>query len=76
IGAPYEPVQAHLVPGKNLDIGAGKGVSIDTEIYGGVVGILLDGRGRPLELPVDAAERIRKLREWSQAVNEYPKTDA
>jgi len=74
VKAPYEPIKAHLTPAKHVDIGAGKGVSIDTEIYGGVVGILFDGRGRPLELPVESSERIRKLTEWSKAVNEYPET--
>lgn len=72
IKAPYEAIKAQLTPAKNMDIGAGKGVPIETEIYGGVVGILLDGRGRPLELPTDSDERIRQLLRWSRAVNEYP----
>ncbi|NOZ74811.1 MAG: methylaspartate mutase [FCB group bacterium] len=72
IQAPYEPIKAQLIPAKNMDIGAGKGVSIDTEIYGGVVGILIDGRGRPLVLPAESDERIHQLTRWSQAVNEYP----
>ena len=72
IDAPYEPMKAILTPSRNMDIGAGKGEVIITKIYGGQVGILLDGRGRPLELPETDNERISKLQEWSKVVNEYP----
>jgi hypothetical protein len=72
IDAPYEPMKAILTPVRNMDIGAGKGEVINTEIFGGQVGILLDGRGRPLELPETDNERISKLQEWSKVVNEYP----
>jgi uncharacterized protein (TIGR01319 family) len=72
IDAPYEPMKAILTPARNMDIGAGKGEVINTKIYGGQVGILLDGRGRPLELPETDDERISKLKEWSKVVNEYP----
>ncbi len=72
IDAPYEPMKAILTPSRNMDIGAGKGVVINTKIYGGQVGILLDGRGRPFTLPETDNERISKLQEWSKVVNEYP----
>ena len=35
------------------NLGAGAGVSITREVQGGVVGLMLDGRGRPLQLPTD-----------------------
>ncbi len=73
IEAPYEPVKAHLTPAKNLDIGQGKGQEWETTVYGGIVGILLDGRGRrPFAIPNDPGERVRKLIEWSHATVEYP----
>jgi hypothetical protein len=72
IDAPYEPMNAILTPARNMDIGAGKGETITTKIYGGTVGIILDGRGRPLDLPEIDADRIAKLQEWSKIVNEYP----
>lgn len=56
-----------LEPGRNLDIGAGKGKPITRKLEGGTVGIILDGRGRPFKLPEDRAVRIAKLREWLQA---------
>ncbi len=72
IDAPYEPMKAILTPARNIDIGLGKGEVINTKIYGGQVGILLDGRGRPLVLPETDNERIIKLQEWSKVVDEYP----
>ncbi len=72
IEVPYEPIKAKLTPGKGMDIGAGKNESIETTIYGGVVGIILDGRGRPMGISTDPKQRISDLSKWSEAVNEYP----
>ncbi len=72
IEVPYEPLKATLTPGRGLDIGAGKGEPIETNIFGGVVGLLLDGRGRPFILPGSKTERIASLQKWSTATNEYP----
>jgi len=72
IKIPYEPVKAKLTPGKGMNIGAGKNEVIVTTIYGGVVGIIFDGRGRPLEISSDPKTRISNLTNWSKAVNEYP----
>ena len=72
IEVPYEPLKATLTPGRGLDIGAGKGEPIETTVFGGVVGLLLDGRGRPFILPGSKTERIASLQKWSTATNEYP----
>ena len=50
----------------------GAGVAVTREVHGGVVGLLLDGRGRPLQLPTDHAARVVSLTKWYQAVNLYP----
>ena len=72
IEVPFEPVNVKLTPGKGLDIGSGKNELIETTIYGGVVGIIFDGRGRPLDISKDPKQRIDDLKKWSDAVNEYP----
>ncbi len=72
IEAPYEPVKAILRPGKNMDIGAGPGQEIATDIYGGTVGLIFDGRDRPISIPSDPLKRLEALRSWSSALNEYP----
>ena len=72
IEVPYEPVKAILRPGKNMDIGAGPGQEIATDIYGGTVGLIFDGRDRPISIPSDPVKRLEALRSWSSALNEYP----
>ncbi|HDH96942.1 MAG TPA: methylaspartate mutase [Proteobacteria bacterium] len=59
-------------PAKGFDLGRGKGNGVEQEIWGGTVGILLDGRGRPLVLPKDDDTRIKKLVEWLTAWEVYP----
>ena len=72
IPADYEAIKATLQPAKGFDIGAGKSEEISTTIYGGIVGLVFDGRGRPFKLPVEKDKRIEDLTAWSNAMNEYP----
>ncbi len=67
-----EKARAVIEPSRNFDLGAGKGKVLETEVEGGVVGVVLDGRGRPLVLPEDRAKRVQKLQEWNKALNIYP----
>ena len=55
-----------------MDIGAGPGQEIATDIYGGTVGLIFDGRDRPISIPSDPLKRLEALRSWSSALNEYP----
>ncbi|MCH8026675.1 MAG: glutamate mutase L [candidate division Zixibacteria bacterium] len=65
--------RAVLEPGKQFDLGAGKGVKVDVELNGGVVGIILDGRGRPFDLSTLAEkERVSYLKEWMKELDIYP----
>jgi len=72
IPAEYEPIDATLCPAKGMDVGAGKNEEINTTLYGGVVGLVFDGRGRPFNLPIENDKRISSLNVWSNAMNEYP----
>ena len=72
LAADYEAIKARLRPAKGFDIGAGKSEEISTTIYGGVVGVVFDGRGRPFNLPIEKDKRIDNLTAWSKALNEYP----
>lgn len=62
-------VQPH---GGNIDVGGGKGHAVEAKLHGGLVGVILDGRGRPIEFPDDEAERIKALTSWIEAMNAYP----
>lgn len=64
--------KAELEPLRGLDLGHGRGNKIETELTGGVVGIILDGRGRPYVLPEDDKIRVEKLREWMLELKVYP----
>ncbi|MDC8448061.1 MAG: glutamate mutase L [Nitrospira sp.] len=59
-------------PTKHVNMGAGAGTAITKEVHGGVVGLLLDGRGRPLRLPVEQPARVAALTKWFDAVDLYP----
>jgi hypothetical protein len=54
-----------LRPGSQFDVGLGKrGKGATTELDGGVLGIIIDARGRPLSLPADDEKRRAKIRDW------------
>jgi len=59
--------EATITPAKGFDIGAGKGKSRTVTVEGGVVGLVLDTRGRPIALPTDQTARVAKLQEWLRA---------
>ncbi len=59
-------------PSRGFDLGAGKGKAVALKAKGGVVGMILDARGRPLFLPEEPSERAAQLRAWAKAVNLYP----
>ena len=76
ISAPFESLQAKFTPGKGLDIGEGKNEVLETNIYGGVVGIILDARGRqPFNLTENTENRVAQLKEWSEETDEYPQLE-
>ena len=62
-----------MQPAKGVNLGVGPGVPITREVPGGVVGLLLDGRGRPLQLPSEQQARVAMLTKWFNAVGLYPK---
>lgn len=59
-----EKAEAHIVPSRGFSVGAGRGKPMQVEVEGGVVGLIVDARGRPLNLPDNDGVRIPKLREW------------
>jgi hypothetical protein len=67
-----QTAKIEIKPKRGFDVGAGSGRGVTTTVEGGVVGIILDARGRPLTLPEDNAKRRDKLIEWFAALDAYP----
>lgn len=66
-----EKAQATIEPTRSFDCGEGKGKRVEAELTGGVVGIIIDCRGRPLLLPTQDRERTEYLNKWTKALNIY-----
>jgi hypothetical protein len=65
--------KAEFHPARGFDLGSGKGNKVEGMISGGVVGVIIDGRGRPFNLPTDAKTRVAKLKEWMLEMDIYDK---
>jgi len=72
VDAAYDEISITLSPAAGVDVGGGFNEQVQTKIYGGEVGIIFDGRGRPLALDPDRKTRISDLKKWSKTFNEYP----
>jgi MutL protein len=59
-----------LFPAPTVDVGLGAGerARAAEEIDGGLVGLIIDARGRPLDLPGNDKERQARLLQWMQAI--------
>ena len=66
--APSEVREVTIKPGGKMDLGVGRGKELMAGVEGGVVGLIIDCRGRPLALPDDPRVRVEKLREWHTAL--------
>ncbi|MBI1795973.1 MAG: glutamate mutase L [Candidatus Eisenbacteria bacterium] len=65
-------VRVVATPERGFDLGAGKGKPLEAEVTGGVVGLIVDARGRrPFALPDAPAARIAKLKQWHAALGLY-----
>jgi len=63
---PGQKATLKLEPRRNIDVGRGgpgKGGG-KVEVQGGLVGLVVDARGRPLLLPSDAGKRRERVQQW------------
>lgn len=54
------------------DYGAGPGRAVQAEVEASRFGVILDGRGRPIIMPVNEARRQAQVREWMKAIGDWP----
>ena len=64
--------KATITPARQFDMGEGPGKTVERTIMGGVAGVLLDARGRPIYLPKEDDTRKEQLIEWFRALDMYP----
>jgi hypothetical protein len=55
-------------PGVDVGLGPGERARAAEEIDGGLIGLIVDARGRPLVLPPNDTERRTRLAQWDQAL--------
>ncbi len=80
-----ETARATIEPQSGLDLGMGKNKTLETTLTGGVVGIIIDTRGRELvydpkidketmrlHISEDEHERVKSLKKWMKALKAYP----
>lgn len=67
-----EEAEVTIRPKRGFDVGKGKGKAIQSKVNGGVVGLVIDARGRPLKLSQDKRERTSQIAKWSRAMDLYP----
>jgi uncharacterized protein (TIGR01319 family) len=68
---PTERAGLVVEPRRNVDMGAGPGHRVSGEVAGGEVGLVLDGRGRPIAFPSRPEARVSAVREWLAAMGAY-----
>jgi len=54
-----EKAMLEVVPRRGLDVGMGRGRKLETEVIGGKLGLILDARGRPLNVPAEKEVLVR-----------------
>ncbi len=64
--------QLTVDPTRRFDCGEGRGTEVSREVAGGVAGVIIDARGRPLEPSDDAGVRAEQTRQWWDALDAYP----
>jgi uncharacterized protein (TIGR01319 family) len=67
-----ETANISIEPARGFNTGAGPGKPVEGEITGGTVGVILDGRGRPLTLTTNPKTSQDSMTRWIRALNLYP----
>jgi hypothetical protein len=72
VATPGERGRLTATPERGFDVGAGKGRPVTRTVRAGVVGLVVDARGRrPFTLPDEPTARIARLRAWNRALDLY-----
>lgn len=67
-----ETAEALIEPQRGFDVGEGAGKTIKARVEGGLSGVIIDCRGRPLALPESDKARREALSRWAGRLDAYP----
>ena len=67
-----ETAEITIEPAKTFNAGNGPGKKVVGKVQGGTVGLILDGRGRPLVLPEEVKATQALVDIWVEALDLYP----
>lgn len=70
-----EQLELTITPRHTADVGMGPGKKMVSTVEGGVVGVILDTRGRPIVYPQGLVERKKKLYAWYNELKLYPEEE-
>ena len=68
---PEETATIVCEPTRGFDLGAGNGKKVTHEVCGGTVGLVIDGRGRPLGLPEERQQCQQTIARWVENMALY-----
>ncbi len=63
-------------PAKGFDLGAGNGKRVSHVVRGGTVGLIIDGRGRPLGLPEERQQCQQTVAQWVENMSIYEEMES
>jgi len=67
-----ETARLEVTPKRRLDVGSGKGKRLEAEVVGGELGLILDARGRPLDVPAEK----HPLEKWGKSLTHNQESSA
>jgi hypothetical protein len=67
-----DEAKAIISPSRGFDVGEGSGRKLECTLMGGIAGVLLDARGRPIFLPDEDEERKKLILSWFNSLDLYP----
>ncbi|MFQ5956754.1 MAG: glutamate mutase L, partial [Candidatus Brocadiales bacterium] len=67
-----EEADIEINPTRPFNLGKGMGSAVKEKVRGGVVGLVIDARGRPLSIPAAKDKRMRQLTSWAKSLDAYP----
>lgn len=69
------PIKVKVIPGSGLDVGEGAGKTVEFITEPGVVGIIVDTRGRPVSFPEDPQKMADQNATWALGIGAYTKEE-